>query len=454
MNDMAGCYWLEKDVYEPGPSLRGDAKADVVIIGGGFTGLWTAYHLLRADPGMTIIVLERDVVGNAASGRNAGSCLPPGQRHRQALVEALGRERATAFQRGAEEAVNTIERVCAEEKIDAELMRCNTLTVSSTPIQDDHVRRDIELAQAIGTSVRFLERDEIQDRVHSETLRFGVEEGPYLLVNPTRLVRGLKEAVIRRGGQVFEHTPMEHLSQSKAGVTVRTPNGSVRAERGLLGVNAYGTRIPQLRGRVMPFYSYNLVSERLTDEQWERVGWKSRELVIDRRVFMLAYRPTIDGRILWGGRDAPYRPDSPDPRYERDDYIFRRLEESFRWTFPQLHDVRFEYGWGGPEGITGSFMPGAGWLPGQRVAYAFGYNGVGVSLTNLLAMSIRDLMLERDTQFSRLGVVGRMPPWLGPRFIRDPLVRAHTGYQLRQDDAGRALKPPLLVRLTQRLFGS
>lgn len=455
MEDLATrSYWLGLDAYEPGPPLRGDMEADIVIVGGGFTGLWTAYHLLKADPGLTVVVLESSAVGYGASGRNGGFAMTLVHRSLQTLVDVVGRESALAIHRAAEETIHGIESVCAEEKIDADLMPNGLLTVSNTPLQDEHIRREVEAAQKLGIeSIRYLERDEIQARVHSETFRCAIEEDACLLVNPARLVRGLKEAVISAGGRVFEQTPMEELSQADGQVTVRTPGGSVRAKRGLLAANAYSSRIPELRGRVMSFYSYILLSEPLSDEQWRRIGWEGREGMEDRRTFLHYFRPTVDGRILWAGRDAPYRPDGPDPRYDRDDRVFRRLEETFQWTFPQLDDVKFEYRWGGPVGITATFLPGAGWLEGHRVAYAFGYNGHGVAITNLLAMAVRDLILEQDTEFTRLALVGRKPLSLGPRLIRDPIVRAQSDYLLRQDDAGRALKPPLLVWLARRLFG-
>lgn len=455
MEDLATrSYWLGLDAYEPGPPLHGEMDADVAIIGGGFTGLWAAYHLLKADPGLTVVVLEGSAVGYGASGRNGGFAMALVHRSLQALVDNLGHERAQAVHHAAEEAVHTLQRVCTEEKIDADLMPNGLLTVSNTPLQDEHIRREAKVAAELGIEgIRLLDRDEIQARVHSKTFRGALEEDAGVLVNPARLVRGLKEAVIRAGGRVFEQTAMEELSQSGDEVIVRTPGGSVRARRAILAANAYSGSFPGLRDRVMPFYSYILLSEPLTDEQWGRVGWKGREGMEDRRTFLHYFRPTIDGRIMWAGRDAPYRPDGPDPKYDRDDRVFQRLEKTFAWTFPQLSDLKFEYRWGGPVGVTSTFLPAAGWLKGNRIAYAFGYNGHGVAITCLLGKCLRDLILERDTDLTRLALVGRKPPSLGPRLVRDPIVRAQSDFQLRQDDAGRELKPSLMVRVTQKIFG-
>ena len=244
---------------------------------------------------------------------------------------------------------------------------------------------------------------------------------------------------------------MDRFDQSGSDVVVTTPKGRIKARRALLAANAYSAQIPMLSRYVMPFYSYILLSEPLTEEQWSRVGWGGRQGMEDRRVFLHYFRPTIDGRIMWAGRDAPYHPDGPHPRYDHDERVFRRLEETFAWTFPQLHDVKFAYRWGGPIGVTGEFLPLVGWLKGERVAYAFGYNGHGVAITNLAAQVVRDLILERDTDYTRLAIVGRKPIDLGPRLLRDPLVHASVRHYLRRDDAGVEMKPPLLARLMERL---
>jgi glycine/D-amino acid oxidase-like deaminating enzyme len=444
-------YWLGLDEYEPDAPLEGDMQADVVIVGGGFSGLWTAYYLLKADPGMTVIVIEGSAVGYGASGRNGGFAMTLTHRSLSDLVDAVGPEQAKALHLAAEEAVRAIGRVCEAEGINADLQPNGLLTVSNNPLQDSVIRREFETAQRLGIGgMTFLEKDDIQAAVHSETFRCAVREETCTLLNPARLVRGLKEAVIRAGGRVFEQTSMDRLDETDGGVTVSTPKGKITAERALLAANAYGSRIRSLSRHIMPFYSYILLSEPLTDEQWSRVGWAGREGMEDRRAFLHYFRPTIDGRLMWAGRDAPYRPNGPDPKYDRDDRVFQRLEESFAWTFPQLSDVKFAYRWGGPLGITGSFLPCAGWLRGHRVAYAFGYNGHGVAITNLTAMAMRDLILDRDTDYTRLAIVGRRPADLGPRLLRDPMVRAASDHQLRQDDAGLSLKPPLLARLMQR----
>ncbi len=445
-------FWLGLDEYEPDAPLEGDVQADVVIVGGGFSGLWTAYHLLKADPGMTVIVIEGSAVGYGASGRNGGFAMTLIHRSIGDLVDAVGPEGAKALHEKAVEAVQTIGTVCEAENINADLQPNGALAVANNPLQDSLIRREFDVAQRVGLGgITFLEKGEIQAAVHSETFRCAVREATCTLLNPARLVRGLKEAVIRAGGRVFEQTPMKRLDDANGGVKVATPKGKIAAQRAVLAANAYSSRIPSLSRHVMPFYSYILLTEPLSEEQWSRVGWAGREGMEDRRTFLHYFRPTIDGRLMWAGRDAPYRPNGPDAKYDRDDRVFKRLEETFAWTFPQLSDVKIEYRWGGPIGVTGSFMPCIGWLKGNRVAYAFGFNGHGVAISNLAAMAVRDLILERDSEYTRLAIVGQKPVDLGPRLLRDPLVRSATGHQLRQDDEGVAIKPPLLARIMQRM---
>ncbi len=455
MEDLATrSYWLGLDSYEPGPPLEGDLEADVVIIGAGFTGLWTAYHLLKASPSSRVVVLEASAVGYGASGRNGGFAMTLIHRSLAAMTEAVGDDGARALHGAAVEAIRSLESVCAEEGIDAQLMPNGAITVSNSPPQDDLIRREAETAARLGLKdVAFLEGNEVQAVVHSPTFRCAIREPDCTLINPARLVRGLKGAAVRLGAQVFEGTPLSQLSQEGTKVVARTPKGRVRADRAVLAANGYGTQMPEISKYLMTFYSYILLTEPLTDDQWQSVGWQGREGIEDRRTFLHYFRPTVDDRILWGGRDAPFRADGPKPVYDRDEHVFRRAEETFRWTFPQLKDVKIEYSWGGPIGITARFLPCIGWLKGNRIAYGFGYNGHGVAITNVAAMCLRDMLLDRDTDKTRLPLVNLKPVNMGPHFIRDPLVRMQVRTLQKADDEGREAKEPVLLKLFEKLGG-
>lgn len=455
MQDLATrSYWLGLDPYEPGSPLEGELDADVVIIGGGFTGLWTAYHLLKASPSSRVVVLEANAVGYGASGRNGGFAMTLIHRSLAALAEAVGDDGARALHGAAAEAIRSLESVCAEEGIEADVMSNGVITVSNTPPQDDLIRREVETAARLGIEgFRYLEKDQVQDIVHSPTFRCGLQEPHCTLVNPARLVRGLKQAAVRLGAQVFEGTPLEQLSEEEGRVVAGTPRGRVVAGRAVLAANGYSAHLPQLSKYILPFYSHILLTEPLTDEQWKSVGWEKREGMEDRRTFLHYFRPTIDGRILWGGRDAPFEPDGPDPRFDRDEHVYRRLEATFRWTFPQLKDVKIEHSWGGPIGVTARFVPCIGWLNGKRVAYGFGFNGHGVAISNVAAMCLRDMLLDRDSDFTRLPLVDMKPVDMGPRLIRDPLVRMQTRSLLKADDECREAREPRLLKLFEKVSG-
>src|SRR3990172_3904546 len=256
MEDLATrSYWLGLDDYEPGPPLRGDMEADIAIVGGGFTGLWTAYHLLKEDPGLTVAVLESAAVGYGASGRNGGFAMTLVHRSLQALVGSVGKQGALAIHHAAEQAVRTIQRVCADEGIGADLMDNGLLVVSNTPLQDEHIQREAKLAKELGIEgIRLLCRDEIQARVHSETFRLALEEEACVLLNPARLVRGLREGVVRLGGRVFEETAVDEITQDADAVVLRTPGGSVRARRALLAANGYSGLFSPPRPRPRPLF--------------------------------------------------------------------------------------------------------------------------------------------------------------------------------------------------------
>jgi len=221
--------------------------------------------------------------------------------------------------------------------------RAPILTVSNGPEQDVRIERDLEAAERLGLgSFRPLEPSACRGLVAAEGVRRGHLEEHGLLVDPAALVRGLRDAAIRRGVRVHERTPARAIRPGPSGVEVRTPGGEVRAERAVLALGAYGAALPRIRRFLFTVYASIVVTEPLSEEQWARVGWRGGLGVEDKRTMPHIFRPTPDGRILWGGRDAPYVPGGPDPRFDRIPWAYARLEETFRATFPQLAEVRIE----------------------------------------------------------------------------------------------------------------
>lgn len=459
MQDLASrSYWLELDPYTASPPLRGDEAVDVALVGGGFTSLWTAYLLLRREPGLRVAILEANAVGYGASGRNGGFAMTLVHRTLTHLAAYVGDEQARRIYLAAKKAVEHIEATIDGEAIACDPQPTGLLTLSNTPAQDRIIREEVETATRLGLEddFEYLECGDARARLHSERIRCAFREDACLLVNPARLARGLKAAVERSGARVYEGTPVTSWTVEPRSLVLQTPVGSVAAERALIAGNAYATTWESTRETLLPFYTYICLTRPLTETEWERVGWEGREGAEDRRVGLHYFRPTIDGRILWGGRDPVFRPDGPKPAYDRDRFVFRRLRESFDWFFPQLRDVPFEHRWGGPIAITGNFLPAIGWLgeTGQRIAYAYGYNGHGVAISNLAAHAVADLFAGRQSEWTDLWFVGRDPLGLGPRWIRNPMIRLTVRSQVRADDEGREARDPWVLRLLNKISGA
>ena len=446
-------FWMSRRHYEPGPRLDGDQTADVAIIGAGFTGLWTAIHLKEAYPAMDVIVVERDIAGYGASGRNGGFAMTMVGRNVHDLVRKVGVTRAKATHLAMRQTLRDIESFCAAEGIDADITRPGVLTVSNGPEQDVRIRQDLAAAELLGLDgFRPLSQRECQDLVRSERLRVGHFERDSLLLDPAALAWGLRRAAERRGVRIFEQTPVDELTEVRGhGPRARTPFGTVRADRMLIATNAYAHAVPALRRFIFTIYAYIIVTEPLTTGQWARVGWERRMGIEDKRIYPHFHRPTPDGRILWGGRDAPFSAEGPNPGRENDPRIFRRLEETFRWTFPQLRDVAIDRGWAGPVCGTINCFASAGFLGrSHRLAYALGYAGHGVGPSHLVGRIARDLLLGSRSDLLDLPMVTKRPVPLPPGPLRGGMLGLAERVLQRADDQGSDASP--LVRLALRIL--
>ena len=432
-------FWMGRGDYEPQPRLDGDHRCDVVVMGGGFTGLWTAIHLKEADPGLAVTVLEGEVAGFGASGRNGGFAMTMVGRNIHDLLRKVGPERARATHLAMRQTLGEIEEFCAKEGIDAHITNPGLLTVSNGPEQDVRIRHDLEAAARLGLDdFHELSGREVRELVHSDQLRCGHLEDDSLLVDPAALSRGLRDAALRRGVRVCEMTPVTHLQETADGVEAETPFGTVHADRAVIATNAYAHALPELRRYVFTVFAHIVVTEPLTDEQWGRIGWDRRMGIEDKRIMPHFHRPTPDGRILWGGRDAPVARRGPDARRERTPRVYQRLEETFRWTFPQLSDVAITAGWAGPVCGTVNCFATAGWLgKRQRIAYSVGYAGHGVGPSQLSAKILRDMLLGRRTDLLELPMVTKRPVPLPPVALRWPFLHGAQRFLQRADDLGR-----------------
>ncbi|MHB8319556.1 MAG: NAD(P)/FAD-dependent oxidoreductase [Acidimicrobiales bacterium] len=442
-------YWMSRNDYTPGPRLDGNTSCDVVIMGAGFTGLWTAIQLKEADPALDVVVLEGEVAGYGASGRNGGFAMTMVSRNIHDLLRKCGHERARNTHLAMRDSLHEIEEFCAKHEIDADVTNPGLLTLSNGPEQDIRIEQDLIAAEKLGLDdFKALTTEEVREIVHSDKVRIGHLEDDALLVDPAALSRGLRDAAVSLGVNVFERTPVESMTEVEGGAVVATtPFGNVVAERGVIATNAYAQSFPELRRYLFTIYANIIVTDPLTDEQWDRVGWTPKVGIEDKRVMPHFHRPTPDRRILWGGRDAPFSPVGPNPRWDRNPWIASRLEETFRWTFPQLSDVKIASAWAGPVCGTINCFATIGWLGGTgRIAYAVGYAGHGVGPSHLAAKILKDMLLGRDSELLTLPMVTKKPTALPPGPTRRFFLDSTQRLLQKGDDIGTDAGP--LLKLT------
>lgn len=415
-------YWLASSSYEESPPLDGSTKVDVAIVGGGFCGLSTAYYLKRADPSLRVAVLEDKVVGYGASGRNAGFAMTLMGFTLSITSLRFGKEKAKKAHDFAHRAVDHIGQMVDAHGIDCDYEKPGLLTVALNPAQAKRIRDEIELAEKLGIEgLKWLDTHMVRAEVHSPTYLGARWEEQCALINPAKYVRGLKRVAQEAGVEVYERTPVvaAHLQSI---LHLDTPHGLVEAEKVVFATNAFSGRFPQLRSKQYPVFTYIVLTEPLTDDQLARIGWAGRQGIEDARNMIHYYRLTPDNRILFGGSDAQYYFRGPLDR-DSNPHVFRRLERDLRRTFPSLKDVRIEYRWGGPVSVPLDFFPAMGYLgEDKRVAYSLGCVGHGVAMMNMAGQIMRDLVLERESEFTDLFFVNRGVIPLPPEPLRFALA--------------------------------
>lgn len=413
-------YWLDDpDTPEAAVTLTGVDRADLVVVGGGYTGLWTALMAKERDPSVDVVVLEAETVGWAASGRNGGfvaASLTHGignglARWPQEMptLERLGRENLAAI-------VDTVRRY----GIDCSLEPTGELDVATAAWQVDGLRAGVAEMTRFGWDARWLDADQAQALVASPLIHGGVlAPDSTVLVNPARLAWGLKAACERLGVRFYEHTRATDVERDGAGVRVRTGFGAVTAGRVALGTNAFPPLLRRIRHFVVPVYDYVLMTEPLTAEQRASIGWAGRQGLADSGNQFHYSRLTDDDRILWGGYDAIYhyrnavRTDL-DQRPE----TFATLVGTFFRTFPQLDGLRFSHRWGGVIDTCSRFSQFWGTGLDGRVAYVVGYTGLGAGATRFGAQVMLDLLTGERTERTNLAMVRSKPLPFPPEPLR------------------------------------
>jgi len=419
-------FWLDspdRPTRRPGLSPR--ETADLVVVGGGYTGLWTALLAKESDPSRDVLLLEAGTVGWAASGRNGGFCAAS-LTHGAGNGLARWPQEYAALHRLGVANLDGVEATVNRYGIDCDFRRSGALTVATEPHQIEW------LADEPGD---FLDRDEVRARVDSPTYLAGVwDRDETAMVDPARLAWGLAAAAESCGVRIAEGARVTGVDVVGGAVEVATATGAtVRARRVALGTNAFPPLLARLRWHTVPVYDYALMTEPLSPAQLDSLGWAGREGVGDLANQFHYYRLSADNRILWGGYDAIYHYGRRiGPSLEQRPETFDRLATHFFQTFPQLEGLRFTHHWGGAIDTCTRFCAFYGTAMGGRVAYALGYTGLGVGATRFGAQVVLDLLDGRDTERTRLRMVREKPlpfppeplAWAGIELTRWSLDRA------------------------------
>jgi len=395
-------FWLDRPERPAArQALDGDIRCDLAIVGGGYSGLWTALLAKERDPDRDVVLLDAGRIAWAASGRNGGFCdasLTHGEENGRARFAAeYDQLRAWGLQN-----LDEIESTVARHGIACDFERTGALVVATRPHQVDELRE---------TEGEFLDRDAIRAELDSPTYLAGVwNRDGCAMLDPARLAWGLADAAERLGVRIFEHTPVRAVQRDRGAISVRTDRGVVGASRVALATNAFRPLLRRLRRTTVPVYDHVLMTEPLSDEQLASIGWRHRQGVSDAGNQFHYYRLTADNRILWGGWDAVYHYGGPiradlDQRPETFDVLAR----NFFTTFPQLDGLRFSHRWGGVIDTSTRFCASFGTAHNGRVAYALGYTGLGVGASRFGANVLLDLLAGDPTERTESDFVRSKP---------------------------------------------
>jgi glycine/D-amino acid oxidase-like deaminating enzyme len=438
-------FWLETAGPRPErPPLAGSTAADVVIVGAGFTGLWTAYYLLHRAPGLRVVVCDAEHVGFGASGRNGAWCsaglgVSPGE-----LARRVGADRARRTVRVMRDTVAEVGRVAATHDLDIDLRRGGLLRIARGRHELPALHGSWESLQALGLDdgCALLAADEVERRVQVAGAEGALYDPHCAALHPGKLVLGLARLVEQAGAVIHERTPVTDVVPGTL-PRVATPAGSISATTLVLAAEAWMSQLPGFERSVLPLYSLIVLTEPLSPAQWAAVGWDGHECLSSHRYTVDYLSRTADGRILFGGRGAPYHFGSQiAPEHDHHEPTHRMLREQLADWFPALDGVGFTHAWGGPIGMPRDWMPTFRHDPSIGLAGAWGYTGQGVATSNLAGRVLADLITGADSDLLDLPMVNHRSPrwepeplrWLATRYMQTSLA----GIDARARRTGRA----------------
>lgn len=442
------------------PSLEKDLDVDVAVVGAGFTGLWTAYYLLRAQPGTRVALVEKDLAGSGASGRNGGWCSALFSASTARIARQYGAGAATDMRLAMQASVDEVARVAGAEGIDCRLAKGGTIVAARNRAQLERAHAEVTQSRALGVreeDLRWLERAEAERLLRVNGI-LGATYTPHCAaLDPARLARGLAETVERLGGRIYERSPVVRIDPGDGSrrPVVRANNASVRADLVVRAVEGWTPTLPGYHRVLLPVYSLMIATEPLREPFWDEAGLAGRQTFSDGRHLIIYGQRTADNRLAFGGRGAPYHfASTVRPSYDKVRRAHRSLREALVELFPNLRGAHITHSWGGPLGVPRDWFSSVGIDQRSGIGWAGGYVGDGVSTSNLAGRTLTDLVLRRDTDLVRLAWVAHRSPEWEPEPVRWLEVRAALWATKLADrsEARRGTTSPLADRL-ERLLG-
>jgi glycine/D-amino acid oxidase-like deaminating enzyme len=427
-------FWLSTREYDPNPAFRGREEVDVAVVGGGFTGLSTAHFLKQEEPGLNIALLEGQVIGYGASGRNGGFSMTLFGMTLDLTTKRFSREKTKEAHHYMERAVDMVQDLIRKHRIDCDYEHPGFLRVATSEKYRERILHEIDLARSLGLEgIEWLGPAELSEQVKSPQYMGAWWEPRCGILNPAKLAWGWKEVIERQGVKVYEQTPaIEIRREAKGKIHIKVPWGEVVTRKLVLATNAYSHLIPQLRRKQAPVWTYIVLTEPLGEGHFREIGWQNRQGIEDARDLVHYYRLTADNRLLMGGRDVSMAFGN-DMDLDRNEKVFIGLERDVRSIFPPLKDVSFTHRWGGPVSVPVDLAPALGYLGNKDTIYSLGCVGHGVSMTHLNGKTCADLALERRTDLTDVFFVNRTTIPFPPEPFRFLATRAITEFMRWED---------------------
>lgn len=432
-------FWMEscEEQLNPRPKLTKSISSDVAILGAGFTGLWIAYYLKSKQPELKISILEKDIAGYGASGRNGGWCSPKFSLSPHEMIKRYGVDIARQLNQSLFDAVNEIGKVIETEKMDVDWTLGGSLEVARGDYAIPLLEKKMEVYNQIGIEdeFEFLTAEETDKRVKINGTKKSMFTKTSAVLNPAKLVRQLASLLENKGVDIYEQTEVVEYKGAGVGKSPSfiTSHGTVTAKHAIvISGESYISQLPPLKRSILPMYSLITLTEPLSEDQWNQIGWEGRESIGSTRLSIDYLQKTKDGRILIGGRGQPYRYGSKiSDTLDRHKETHHNLENRLKEWFPSLKDIKFSHAWGGPVGITRDWLPNLFFNEKTRIAGAWGFAGQGVSTSNLAGRILSELLLGEVSPNNMLPIVNHtsrnweIEPfrWLGARYVQTGLEK-------------------------------